>query len=145
MTSVRIDEITPAWIAEHLPAVGEAIGSAAAALERAAGARTLEASLDAARAAGAAAERERIFSIEALASTDRKLLDRLKRDPAVSPTQAALEILRADRVSRGTRLQALVDDERDLVAPAPTGAGEGNHQLTAKAAVAMAVKMGVIR
>ncbi len=144
MKSVRMEEITAAWVVEHLPAVAEAIAANAAAVERAAAAGALDAAVCTARLEAATAERERILAIEALPFQAHELRERFVRDPEMTSAQAALEILRADRGGRRARLQALVDDEHDLVPPSPGPSTETNPTRAAKDAVALAVKHGVI-
>ena len=145
MQSVRVDEITAAWITEHLPAIAEAIATSAASVERAAAASALDAAVGAVRLEGATAERARILGIDGLAAGDRELRDKLVADPLMTVAQAALEIRRSDTTRRRSHLQALVDDERELTPPAPGPTPEPNEKQAAKDAVMQAVKLGVIR
>lgn len=144
------EKITAEWVAQNHPAVAEALrAEGAASVDTAA----IEA---AARAAGAAAERERITGIEAFAKPGLEaVVAECKADPAMTVEKAAVKILQAmsavpsampaAALGGAAHLSNLQQTESALDAPeAGSGADKALSPLdAARAAVALARKAGI--
>ena len=71
------------------------------------------------------AERARILGIAALADAGNgALIAELQADPAVTPGEAAMRVIAAQKAARGQQLQAIVDVDRTTggIKPAPSSA-----------------------
>lgn len=153
-----VDEITAAWLTESCPEVTAALREEGAAVARteastaaAAAAAAHETAIAAARTESATAERARVLGIQSAAlSGHAELVARLIADPSVSLESATSQILAAEqarqRAAGTARVDALVDDEKKLNAPPPAAPPSGQSDAdAAKAAVALAVQLGIVR
>lgn len=144
LKSMDYSKLTAAVLAEHrADLVAEIQTAAIAGVE--------QVDKDAIRAEGAAAERERIAGLEALAMPGTEdLVAKFKAD-GTQPAQAAIEILKAAKAGgtaqpgAAAHLQALKTTENALQPPA-AGTGEDakpTNEEAASAAIALARKAGI--
>lgn len=136
------DTLSAAWIAEQFPSVAQAL--------RAEGVATVDVAT--AKAEGAAAERERINSIEALAMPGTEaLVAQFKADGNMTAEKAAMELIKATKANGGApaapaapaagaaHIAGLKETEQALTPPA---AGSGSDkQPTVEAAAVDAVAL----
>lgn len=131
----ELPEITAALISEKYPEVAAQLRAEGAA------AVDVESIKSEARSEGAKAEAERIKEIEALAMPGTEaLVAQLKADPSVSPSAAAMQIIKAAQANPAAgHLANLRNTEANLAAPAASVASEGQaDDLDAAAAADMA-------
>ena len=132
-------EITAAIISEKFPEVADQLRAEGAA------AVDVESIKAEARAEGAKAESARISEIEALAMPGtEQLVAQLKADPSVSPSAAALQIIKAAQANPSVgHLAGLRNTEASLTAPAPAAAQDAPvDDLDAAVAADMAAAKG---
>lgn len=149
-------ELTAAQVAEKYPAAAKALREEGAA----AAAESNKTAVDAARAEGAKAERERITEIEALAVPgSEELVAKLKADASMTPANAAMAILKAQKdgtikpadataaaaAAAGKQHLANLGKTEATIDPPKTGADtEPTEAELAKSIVGDAKKTGVI-
>lgn len=137
MKTIEVDKITAEWLAQNCPEVAAKLRSEGVAAAAEAHTKALNAAveahgkaLDTARTEaksqgvleGADSERKRILGIEEMAVVGHEeLVAAAKKDPKATRESVAVAIVDAQRKARGSKLQLLRDDEKQVEKVAEKG------------------------